>query len=239
VIQGQAADSAATFTFAGFNVSSRPRTVASVPWSPAPWGVLGEVGPYQQTPDLSPVIQEIVNRTGWARKSLALIITGTGHRTAMSQDAGTGAPVLHVEVACAGVNEAPVVNAGPDRTVTMPTAALVDTTTDDGLPNPPGEVLETWSKVSGPGSVTFQINVGGGFRATQPMHEIQQSATFSLPGVYVLRLTGFDGEKSGTDDVTYTVLPPANTPMVLERQAAAGSDDAEEAGVTLNNSASR
>jgi len=235
-IQGQAADSAATFTFAAYNVSSRPRTVASVAWSPAPWSVIGEVGPYQQTPDISPVIQEVVNRSAWARKSLAIIITGTGHRTAMSWDAGTGAPVLHVEVACAGVNQAPVANAGPDRTVTMPTAALVDTTSDDGLPNPPGEVLETWSKVSGPGSVTFKIdNSGGGFRATQPMHDIQQTATFSLPGVYVLRLTAFDGEKTGTDDVTFTVLPPANTPMVLERQATAASDDAEEAGVTLNN----
>lgn len=236
-IRGQAADSAATFTFGAMNLSSRPRTTAMVPWSPAPWGVLGEAGPDQQTPDLSPVFQEIVNRPGWARKSIALIITGTGHRTAMAQDAGTGAPILHIEVACAGVNQRPVVNAGPDRIVTMPTAALVDTVTDDGLPNPPGEVLETWSKVSGPGSVAFQVVNGGGlFRAARPMHDVEQSATFSLPGVYVLRLTGNDGQLSGIDDVTYTVLPPASSSLVLERTAAAGSDDAEEAGVALGNS---
>src|SRR5262249_17508885 len=137
---------------------------------------------------------EIVNRPGWARKSLALVITGTGHRTAVAWDAGAGAPQLHIEVACAAVNRAPIVNAGPNQTITLPAAAtMVDTVTDDGLPNPPGEVEEIWSKVSGPGTVTF-TTIAGGLRAVRPMHEVTVQASFSAPGTYALCLTGFDGE---------------------------------------------
>ena len=53
-------------------------------------------------------------------------------------------------------NQAPVVDAGPDQTITLPSSAnLNGTVTDDGLPNPPGTVTTTWSEVSGPGAVTF------------------------------------------------------------------------------------
>ena len=53
-------------------------------------------------------------------------------------------------------NQAPVVDAGPDLTVTLPGSASLDgTVSDDGLPNPPGAVSATWSRVSGPGAVTF------------------------------------------------------------------------------------
>ena len=53
-------------------------------------------------------------------------------------------------------NQAPVVDAGPDQTITLPSSAnLNGTVTDDGLPNPPGTVTTTWSEVSGPGPATF------------------------------------------------------------------------------------
>jgi hypothetical protein len=43
------------------------------------------------------VIQEIVNRSGWASgNALALIVTGTGERVAESYD-GSAAPELHIE----------------------------------------------------------------------------------------------------------------------------------------------
>lgn len=233
-IQGQPADSAALFTSSTSNLSSRPRTAASVTWSPAPWTVIGAAGPEQRTPDLSAVIQEVVNRPGWMRKSLALLITGTGHRTAQSfEGAAAGAPRLHIEVACAGVNQAPTVSAGPDQIIALPASAtLADQTTDDGLPSPPGELTDTWSKVSGPGDVTFE-EVAGASRIARPLHDVQTRATFSLPGTYVLRLTVFDGELSATDDVTITVLPSTTT--ILERPVATGSDDAEETGATLGN----
>ncbi len=82
-IAGQAADHAKMFTTKVRNLSSRPRTTAAVGWSPEPWSIVGEAGLGQRTPDLSAVIQEIVSRPGWvAGNALALIITGTGRRTA-------------------------------------------------------------------------------------------------------------------------------------------------------------
>ena len=95
------------------------------------------------------------------------------------------------------VNRAPVVSAGGDVSLTSPGSASLDgTVTDDGLPNPPGTVTTTWSKVSGPGTVSF-----GNASA------VDTTATFSDPGTYVLKLTGDDGALRSTDDVTVTVGP--------------------------------
>jgi hypothetical protein len=98
--QGQAADNPATFKTGANDISSRPRTAASVNWAPAPWTVIGQVGPAQQTPNLASIIQEIVSRPGWVSgNSLALIITGTGHRAAepLTGNQPAGAALLHVE----------------------------------------------------------------------------------------------------------------------------------------------
>ncbi|GJL78480.1 MAG: hypothetical protein NPINA01_14690 [Nitrospinaceae bacterium] len=97
-VQGQNSANPATFTSAGNNITLRPLTTASVPWSPAPWNSVGEAGLDQRTPDISSVIQEIVNLPGWASGNpLAVIIGGTGERTAESFD-GTpsAAPLLHI-----------------------------------------------------------------------------------------------------------------------------------------------
>ena len=96
-LRAQASDNAATFTTLNGNVSSRPRTVASASWAPVPWNA-GEVGANQRTPDLSALIQEVVGRSGWASgHSLAVIVNGTGHRTAWAYDGSpTLAPLLHV-----------------------------------------------------------------------------------------------------------------------------------------------
>ena len=98
VFAGQAADNAATFSSTKFSLSSRPRTAATVGWSPAAW-LSGETGPNERTPDLRTVIQEIVSRPGWASgNALVVVVTGTGHRTAYSFDGkATAAPLLHVE----------------------------------------------------------------------------------------------------------------------------------------------
>ncbi|HEY7444940.1 MAG TPA: choice-of-anchor D domain-containing protein [Vicinamibacterales bacterium] len=98
-IQAQAADSASTFTTAIGSLSMRSKTTAAVPWVPVAWTVVGAAGPEQRTPDLKPIIQEIVNRPGWASgNSLAVLITGTGKRVAESYNGlPGGAPLLTVE----------------------------------------------------------------------------------------------------------------------------------------------
>ena len=96
-VSGEASDDPGTFTTATRNVSARARTTASVDWTPAPWPTVGRAGVEQRTPNLAAVIQEIVSRPGWASgNALALIITGTGTRTADSFEGGW-APSLHVE----------------------------------------------------------------------------------------------------------------------------------------------
>ena len=110
IIEGEDIDDAPTFTSSNGNISSRAKTLAKVPWSPAAWSTVGESGPDQQTPDVSPVIQEIVDRSGWSNgNSLAVIITGTGRRVAESFEGDQGgAALLHVEyTAGPPVNQAP------------------------------------------------------------------------------------------------------------------------------------
>jgi hypothetical protein len=53
----------------------------------------------QRTPSLVPIIQELVNGSGWASgNSVALIVTGSGKRLDKSFDGrASGAPLLHVE----------------------------------------------------------------------------------------------------------------------------------------------
>lgn len=98
-------------------------------------------------------------------------------------------------------NQAPGVDAGADQIVTLPDGVqLSGSVTDDNLPNPPASVTTTWSKVSGPGSVTFGSP-----------NALQTSATFSTAGTYVLRLTADDGELIGSDDLSVQVNPQDNT----------------------------
>ncbi|MGH9957513.1 MAG: right-handed parallel beta-helix repeat-containing protein [Pyrinomonadaceae bacterium] len=101
ILRAQASDSSAVFTTTAFNLSSRPLTSASVSWSPVVWSVVGEANTKERTPNLASVIQEVVNRSGWiSGSSIAVIVKGSGHRTAWAYDGSTSrAPLLHIEFA--------------------------------------------------------------------------------------------------------------------------------------------
>jgi RHS repeat-associated protein len=122
-----------------------------------------------------------------------------------SDSAADGSDTVQIDVAFA--NAAPVVNAGPDRTLTLPanTLTLTGTATDDGLPL--GSTLSvTWSAAVSPGVVTFSAPAA-----------LETTATFSDPGVYVLKLTASDGTAKGSDQVQVTVgaaAPVGNAPQV-------------------------
>jgi predicted amidohydrolase len=93
-------------------------------------------------------------------------------------------------------NLPPAVDAGDVQTIRLPASQVMLSgyATDDGLPG--GTLTTTWSKLSGPGTVTFG-NTGA----------LSTTATFSAAGVYVLRLTASDGALSRSDDVSVNVLP--------------------------------
>jgi hypothetical protein len=97
---------------------------------------------------------------------------------------------------------------------------LSATVSDDGQPIAPGALTLGWTRVSGPGTVTFSAPTAA-----------TTAASFSAAGAYVLRLTASDGALSASDDVAITVnAPPASGGLV----GAWGFD--EGAGATLGDS---
>ena len=96
-LRAQAADNAAGFSFNAYDVTNRPHTDTSVSWGNLPaWN---NVGASVQSPDLAPVIQEVVSRRGWASgNNLVLFVDGLGRRVAVSYEgSASNAPQLHVE----------------------------------------------------------------------------------------------------------------------------------------------
>ena len=112
-------------------------------------------------------------------------------------------------------NQPPTVDAGTDQTITLPTdtVTLDGTVTDDGLPDPPATVTTTWSKESGPGTVTFGDS-----------SVVDTTASFSAAGVYVLRLTADDSELQASDTVTITVNTGDITPPTITTHSPTGTD---------------
>lgn len=83
-VKAEAIDNAPAFAATANNVSTRNTTSAIVKWdNVAAWSTVGDAGLDQQTPNLSSVVTEIVERPGWVNgNSMVFIITGTGERTA-------------------------------------------------------------------------------------------------------------------------------------------------------------
>jgi RHS repeat-associated protein/uncharacterized repeat protein (TIGR01451 family) len=94
------------------------------------------------------------------------------------------------------INQAPVVSAGANQSVELPisTVTLTGSVTDDGLPLG-GTITQQWSKLSGPGTVTF----------SSPTQLVTQ-ATFSAPGTYLLQLTASDSQLSASSVVSVAIL---------------------------------
>lgn len=230
-VRAEAADNPPTYAAVSGNVASRPTTTASVPWSPPDWPTVGAAAAAQRTPGLASLVQAVVSRPGWsAGNAMAFQVTGTGRRTAEAFEGGaTFAPLLHVEYtggSSGPVNQPPTVDAGPNRVVTHPAAASLDGTVgDDGLPGP---TTAAWSKVSGPGDVTFGS-------ATS----VDTTATFSVPGSYVLRLTASDGQLSAADDMTVVSQGAGGgTTGSADLRVLAGNDDVEQSVSSGNTSTS-
>ena len=136
----------------------------------------------------------------------------TGIFAAAQAFAAVSAPTgLKVLVNGAQVNQPPIVSAGSNQTVSLPAvASLNGTASDDGLPS--GNTLTTtWSKFSGPGTVTF-----GNLNARST------TASFSVVGSYVLRLTATDGSLSNTANTTITVnaAPAVTAPIGINMSEA-------------------
>ncbi|MDT7827811.1 LamG-like jellyroll fold domain-containing protein [Pricia sp. S334] len=107
-IIGQDADNAATFTTTNGDLSGRPQTAAAVAWNGIPaWNAVGQAGTDQQTPDLTGIVQEIVNRGGWSSgNAMVFGMYGTGERTAESYNGDASrAPILSITADLAPDND--------------------------------------------------------------------------------------------------------------------------------------
>ncbi len=97
-----------------------------------------------------------------------------------------------------------MVNAGADQIITLPNLANLSGTVSGAV----GAVTVDWSKVSGPGSVIFS-------NASLTAN----TAMFSAPGSYVLRLTARDSQTMASDEMTVTVnadpTPPPPDPISI------------------------
>ena len=235
-VRAEAADNPPTYTSATNNVTARA-TTGGVAWSPPDWPTTNVADVAQRTPNLASLVQSVVNRSGWnAGNAMAFQISGTGRRTADAFEGGASfAPLLHVEYsggASGPVNQAPVVDAGPNRGITLPASATLDgNVLDDGIPGP---TTVQWTKVSGPGTVTFAS-------ATS----VDTTATFSEPGTYVLALTANDGALSASDEMTVVAQAAGGggggggAAGTTDLRVAAGTDDVEQSvrsGSTLTSS---
>ena len=118
-IRAEASDNAPLILTQQFNLSTRPQTTASVGWSANSWSVAGIRGVDQRTPNIAPVIQEVVNRPGWSGNRMNILISGNGRRNAFSRNnSAINAPQLFVEYLDAGSNSPTNLTAG-DYIVTV------------------------------------------------------------------------------------------------------------------------
>ena len=86
------------------NIATRNKTTNAVSWNNVPgWGAANEVGVAQQSPDLSAIVQELVDRVSWDDGDpLTFIIDGSGERTARAfkwanANNPDARPLLHIE----------------------------------------------------------------------------------------------------------------------------------------------
>src|SRR5258705_3994185 len=116
-------------------------------------------------------------------------------------------------------NQTPTANAGPHQTVLLSRGAQLDgSASDDGLPT--GNLNTSWTKISGPGAITFlnpNVTITG--------------ALFSATGTYVLRLTAGDGALTASDDITITVIDNVAPPTVAVTAPTDGSSVTEPMSV--------
>ena len=114
-------DDAPAFADVNIDVTARPHSNASVAWTNvAAWGSASEDGVIHQTPDLSEIVEEVVQRSGWVSGyAIVFIVEGSGNRIARAYNGDPdSAPMLHVEYA-AGAIDVPIADPDDDAQETM------------------------------------------------------------------------------------------------------------------------
>jgi hypothetical protein len=99
--RGEDADNAAAFSATDFDLTNRTQTSASVDWAIPTWAAAHDEGANQLSAELNTIVQEIVDRPGWASGNALVLMklgwTGSGERTAESyNEEPAAAPELQI-----------------------------------------------------------------------------------------------------------------------------------------------
>ena len=179
--------------------------------------------------DHSPTVD---NTASQQQASVSIDVSAAGVLSITVQGtAGRGGVFNGLDLVASGgpPNQAPTVDAGSNQTITLPTdtVSLDGTVGDDGLPNPPAAVTTTWTKQSGPGTVTFG-NAGA----------VDTTATFGTDGVYVLKLEADDSELTASDTVTITVNPELQPTVQFDATSSSGDESVSTVNLSVSLSGS-
>ncbi|MFW5443501.1 MAG: Ig-like domain-containing protein, partial [Methylococcaceae bacterium] len=239
-VHGQAIANALTFSHVDFDISNRTLTTASVTWAPLAWNTKGLAGPDQQTPDLSVIVQQVVDLGAWAQGNyIAFIISGNGKRVAETFN-GTAAPVLHVEYTTEAVvpappdavNDdtfaAPAYTTGQDVTLTVLDGENDIVERNDDLGSPVA-VVSTFGSTTGAETVVSALGTtsAGGALVVQVNGSFVYTPPSGYTGVdsFVYTLTNSAGSDTA---VVYISVQEVSAVETIWVPVATGTDDAEE-----------
>ncbi len=95
------------FKDSSHNISSRTKFAAEIAWKPVEWKASGDATEAQRTPDVSALVQSVVNQADWKPgNSLVFLINGTGKRVASASKGPTAdAPRLVLDADLVDLDE--------------------------------------------------------------------------------------------------------------------------------------
>lgn len=214
-LTGEDTDDAATFTTTSNNIGSRTQTSASVSWAAPHWANVSDEGSAQQTDDLSGIIQEIVDRGGWASGNDIVIMvrshSGSGFRNAESWDGeSANAPEITITYSTDSTPPSAPVITQPTSPTTDSTPVISGTASEDG------------------GTITLTSDVDGVLSPTGTVTGGNWSITLTSAltnGSHALTATHTDAatNESSPSGAKYIEV---NAPLVIA--VSASSDDAEQ-----------
>ncbi|HEU5264265.1 MAG TPA: hypothetical protein VFU34_06480, partial [Gaiellaceae bacterium] len=217
-IKGQAADNPLIFSTNPFDITTRPTTTAAASWSPGSWLAVGDAGLAQRTDNLAGIVQEIVNRPGWASgNSLAFFVTGTGERVAVANNQNAAlAPLLHVEWGTGGGNAAPVITSDGGGSTASPSPAENQTVvTDVDAADPDPDTL-TYSIAGGPDAARFSMNSSNGVLAFVTAPDFEAPTDVGGNNVYDVTVSVSDGNGGSDTQALAVTVTNVNefTPLI-------------------------
>jgi hypothetical protein len=152
-----------------------------------------------------------------------VVMAGNGQNSASKAQSA----IITIPLPGGGQGQQPIfANAGADQTIQLPAGVpLNGTVSSGGTVLPSDATTHTWSMTSGPGTVTFA-----------DASSLDTTATFSVFGTYVLRLTANDGNGPAFDELTVVVnpvAPPAGSlPITVSFQDGNGYSGTRDTTIT-------